>query len=280
MKIIKEKDILEKIYHAVKKTSFTLDPSIRQLILDAQEKERSPLGKKVLGVIAQNLEIAQNKHLPICQDTGMVVIFFEIGSNTRIEFQHFETIQQITDEAVRKSYRDFYLRKSIVNIPDRKNTQDNTPAVVWYKNIPGDQFRFSLMIKGFGSENTTRLKMFRPTVSIPEIIRFTVKCVKEAGPNPCPPVFVGLGMGGTAEKAVFLSKYALLDAGQPRNNETGIFEEQLISKINALGIGPGGFGGDITCLDARIKTYPTHIAGFPVAVSISCWAHRSHKEYI
>ncbi|HQL64817.1 MAG TPA: fumarate hydratase [bacterium] len=280
MKIIKEKDILEKIYHAVKKTSFTLDPSIRQLILDAQEKERSPLGKKVLGVIAQNLEIAQNKHLPICQDTGMVVIFFEIGSNTRIEFQHFETIQQITDEAVRKSYRDFYLRKSIVNIPDRKNTQDNTPAVVWYKNIPGDQFRFSLMIKGFGSENTTRLKMFRPTVSIPEIIRFTVKCVKEAGPNPCPPVFVGLGMGGTAEKAVFLSKYALLDAGQPRSKETGIFEEQLISKINALGIGPGGFGGDITCLDARIKTYPTHIAGFPVAVSISCWAHRSHKEYI
>ncbi|OQB72860.1 MAG: L(+)-tartrate dehydratase subunit alpha [candidate division TA06 bacterium ADurb.Bin131] len=280
MKIIKEKDILEKIYHAVEKASFTLDPSIKQLIIDAQKKEKSPLGKKILDVIVQNLEIAQNKHLPICQDTGMVVIFFEIGSNTRIEFQHFETIQQIADEAVKKSYRDFYLRKSIVNIPDRKNTQDNTPAIVWYKNIPGDQFRFSLMIKGFGSENTTRLKMFRPTASIPEIIRFTVKCVKEAGPNPCPPVFVGLGMGGTAEKAVFLSKYALLDAGQPRNNETSIFEEQLISKINALGIGPGGFGGDITCLDARIKTYPTHIAGFPVAVSISCWAHRSHRGYL
>lgn len=280
MKTIKENDIFEKVYLAVERASFTLEPSIKNLISKAQEKEKSPRGKKILDVIIENLKIAQDKHLPICQDTGMVVIFFKIGSNTRIEFQKFGSLQQIVDEAVRKSYTDFYLRKSVVGILDRKNTQDNTPSVLWCENIPGEQFTFSLMIKGFGSENTTRLKMFRPTVSTSEIMRFVVNCIRKAGPNPCPPIFVGIGMGGTAEKAVFLSKYALLDVGQPRNNETGNFEQKIISSINELGIGPGGLGGDITCLDARIKTFPTHIAGFPVAVSISCWAHRMHKEIL
>ncbi len=280
MKKIKGKDIFEKVYLAVEKASFSLEQPIKQLINGAKEKEKNPLGKKILDVIIKNLEIAQDKHLPVCQDTGMVVVFFEIGSDTCIEFQNFATLQQIVDEAVRKAYKDFHLRKSIVSIPERKNTQDNTPVVLWCENVPGDQFRFSLMIKGFGSENTTHLKMFNPTVSIAEIMKFAVDCVRKAGPNPCPPVFVGLGMGGTAEKAVWLSKCALLDIGKPKDSKTENFEQQLISSINNLGIGPGGLGGSITCLDARIRTYPTHIAGYPVAVSISCWAHRMHMEIL
>lgn len=280
MKIVKANDILEKIYLAVEKASFTLEPSIKNLISTAREKEKSPRGKKILDVIVENLKIAQDKNLPICQDTGMVVVFFKIGSNTRIEFQKFDSLQQIVDEAVRKAYSDFYLRKSVVSILERKNTQDNTPSVLWCENTPGEEFTFSLMIKGFGSENTTRLKMFRPTVSTSEVVRFVVNCIRKAGSNPCPPVFVGIGMGGTAEKALFLSKYALLEVGYPRSNETGNLEQLIISSINKLGIGPGGLGGDITCLDARIKTFPTHIAGFPVAVSISCWAHRMHTEIL
>ena len=280
MKAIKENKIVEMLYHAIEKASFTIEPSIKQLLIDARKKEKNPVGKKVLGVIMENLKIAHNKHLPICQDTGMVVVFFEIGSDIRIEFHNFATIQQIVDEAVRRAYSDFYLRKSVVGIPERKNTRDNSPAVVWCKNVAGDQLKFSLMIKGFGSENMTTLKMFTPNISIGEIIEFAVGCVKKAGPNPCPPVFLGLGMGGTAEKAVLLSKCALLNVGRRRDKKIGVFEEEIISRINRLGIGPAGLGGNITCLDARIKTYPTHIAGFPVAVSLSCWAHRMYREIL
>ncbi|MCX7705690.1 MAG: fumarate hydratase [bacterium] len=280
MRKIYEKVIVEKIYASIEKASFSLEPQIKKLIYDAKEKEKNPYGKKVLEVIAENIKIAENKKIPICQDTGMIVLFFEIGSKTRIEFRKFKTLQELVDFAVKIAYKNMYLRKSVVYVPDRKNTATNTPAVLWCENIPGDEMKFSLMIKGFGSENTTQLRMFLPGVEQNEIIEFVAECVKKAGPNPCPPVFIGIGMGGTAEKAMYLSKKALLDIGKKKRWKMAEFEQKIISKINETGIGPGGFGGNFTCLDARVKTFPTHIAGFPVAVSISCWAHRMHQESI
>lgn len=280
MRKIEEDLIVERIYYSIEKAVFSLEPNIKKVLIDAMKSEKNPYGRKVLEVILENIQIAEEKKIPLCQDTGMAVLFFEIGSKTMVKFKKFQSLQEIVDYSVRNAYRDFYLRKSVVSLPERKNTSDNTPAIVWCESVPGDQIRFSLMIKGFGAENTTRLKMFTPGIENSEIIRFVVDCVKKAGPNPCPPVFVGIGMGGTAEKALYLSKLALLDAGKKGREEIGFLEEHIISSINKTGIGPGGLGGIITCLDARIKTFPTHIAGFPVAVSISCWAHRMHREII
>jgi len=280
MRTVKEKLIEEKIYSAIGTASFTLEPEIKKLLQNALKTEKNPYGKKVLEIIIDNIHIAEMKRLPLCQDTGMVEVFFEIGTGAIIEFNQFNSLQELVDSAVRRAYKDFYLRKSIVTVPDRKNTFDNTPAVLWCEIVPGDRINFSILIKGFGSENTTTLKMFKPTVDMDAVKKFVVGCVKKAGPNPCPPVFVGIGMGGTADKALYLSKKALLETGRQQRGKLEEIEKQLISEINALMIGPGGFGGDNTCLDVRIKNFPTHIAGFPVAVSISCWAHRMHRVEI
>lgn len=279
MRKISEEIIFDRIYSAIEKASFTIEPRIKKLISGARKKEKSGYGKKILEVIIENIKIAENRKIPVCQDTGMVVLFFEIGSKTIIEFKKFQSLQEIVDCAVKNAYRDLYLRKSVVSLPERKNTGDNTPAVLWCESVPGDNIKFSLMIKGFGSENTTQLRMFLPGAQQDEIIKFIVECVKKAGPNPCPPVFLGIGMGGTAEKAMYLSKKALLDIGEGKSKMRKL-EKKIIAKVNELGIGPAGLGGDITCLDARVKTFPTHIAGFPVALSISCWAHRMHQEKI
>jgi len=280
MRNITEKNIIDRVYSAIEKASFSLEPDIMGLLKNAAQKETNPYGKKVLQVIIENINIAQQKKLPLCQDTGMVLVFFEIGSEASIQFKNFRSLQDIADQAVRTSYKDFYLRKSIVSVPERKNTQDNSPAVVWCEIVPGSNLKFSLLIKGFGSENTTQLKMFEPTAGPEKIKKFVIDCVKKAGPNPCPPVFVGIGMGGTADKAVYLSKKALLDVGKSERDRYREFENEIIEGINKLGIGPGGLGGNFTCLDARVKSFPTHIAGFPVAVSISCWAHRMHQDTI
>ncbi|MCM8764663.1 MAG: fumarate hydratase [Candidatus Omnitrophica bacterium] len=280
MNRIKESKIIKKVYLAIEKASFSLEPQIKKLIVDARRKEKSIYGKKVLDIIVKNIQFAEEKRIPLCQDTGMVVLFFEIGNNTRIEFEKFNSLQNIVDCAVRTAYRDFYLRKSVVCVPERKNTMDNTPAIVWCESVPGNHIRFFLLIKGFGAENTTQLKMFPPATELDEVVEFIADCVKKAGSNPCPPIFIGIGMGGTAEKAMYLSKKALLDAGKKARADMAELEEKIISRINRLGIGPGGLGGNFTCLDARIKTFPTHIAGFPVAVSISCWAHRMYQGNI
>ncbi|MCM8758308.1 MAG: fumarate hydratase [Candidatus Omnitrophica bacterium] len=280
MRKIGEDFIMDKIYNAIEKASFSLEPEVKKLIQDAKIKEENPYGKKTLEVIIENIKIAERKRIPLCQDTGMVVLFFEIGSKTMIEFKNFQSLQDVVDCAVKEAYQKLYLRKSVVSVPDRKNTLDNAPAVVWCESIPGDKIKFSLLIKGFGSENTTQLKMFLPGTEQNEIIEFIVECVKKAGPNPCPPVFIGIGMGGTAEKAVYLSKKALLEVGIKKFSEIAEFEQKIIKKVNETGIGPGGLGGRFTCLDAKVKTFPTHIAGFPVAVSISCWAHRMYQGTI
>ncbi|MGB9642324.1 MAG: fumarate hydratase [Candidatus Ratteibacteria bacterium] len=280
MRDISENDIIEKIYSAVEKASFSLEPEIMRLLKDAAEKETNPYGKKVLEIIIENIKVAQEKKLPLCQDTGMVLVFFEIGNEVSIQFKNFRSLQEIADHAVRTAYRDFYLRKSIVSVPERKNTQDNSPAVVWCEIVPGNNFKFSLLIKGFGSENTTQLKMFEPAAGLEKIKKFVVDCVKKAGPNPCPPVFVGIGVGGTADKAVYLSKKALFEVGRSERDRFGEFENEIIEGVNKLGIGPGGLGGNFTCLDVRVKSFPTHIAGLPVAVSISCWAHRMYQDTI
>jgi len=280
MRKIREKIIVDRIYSAIEKASFSLEPQIKKLIYKARKIEKNKYGGKILDAIIENIKIAEDKKLPLCQDTGMVILFFEVGSNIKIEFKNFCSLQELVDYSVRNAYKDFYLRKSVVNVPERKNTMDNTPAIVWCESVPGDEMKISLMIKGFGAENTSQLKMFLPGVQKDEIIDFVVECVKKAGPNPCPPIFVGIGMGGTSEKAMYLSKKALLDCGDEKRSEMAEFEIELISKINRIGIGPGGLGGITGCLDARVKTFPTHIAGFPVAVSISCWAHRIHRNKI
>ncbi|MCM8822279.1 MAG: fumarate hydratase [Candidatus Omnitrophica bacterium] len=280
MRMIKEREIIEKVYLAIEKASFSLEPHIRKLIYDARRMEKSIYGKEVLNAIVENIKIAEEKKIPLCQDTGMVVLFFEIGSGTKIEFERFKSLQELVDFAVKSAYTDFYLRKSVVSVPDRKNTMDNTPSILWCESIPGDSIRFSVLIKGFGSENTSRLKMFLPSTEPDEIVEFVADCVKKAGANPCPPVFIGIGMGGTAEKAMYLSKKALVDIGRKKRFDMAYLEKKIISRLNQLGIGPGGLGGTFTCLDARIRTFPTHIAGFPVAVSISCWAHRMHQGII
>lgn len=280
MRKISEKLIVDRIYKAIEKANFSLEARIKKLICDARKKEKNPYGRKVLDVIIENIKIASKEKIPLCQDTGMVVLFFEIGSKTMIEFKEFHSLQNIVDCAVKDAYNKLYLRKSVVSMPDRINTKTNAPAVVWCESVPGDEIKFSLIIKGFGSENTTKLKMFLPGIEQDEIIQFIVDCTKKAGANPCPPIFIGIGMGGTAEKAIYLSKKALLDVGNKKYSEFSKFEEKIISKVNETGIGPGGLGGRFTCLDAKIKAYPTHIAGFPVAVSISCWAHRMHQETI
>jgi len=280
MRNITEKNIIDRVYSAIEKASFSLEPDIMGLLKNAAQKETNPYGKKVLQVIIENINIAQQKKLPLCQDTGMVLLFFEIGNEVSIQFEKFHSLQDIADQAIRMAYKDFSLRKSVVSVPERKNTLDNSPAVVWCEIVPGNTLKFSILIKGFGSENTTQLKMFEPTATFEKIKRFVVGCVEKAGPNPCPPVFLGIGIGGTADKAVYLSKKALLDAGKSERDNYGEFEKEVIVEVNKLGIGPGGLGGHFTCLDARIKSFPTHIAGLPVAVSISCWAHRMYQDTI
>ncbi|MCM8764287.1 MAG: fumarate hydratase [Candidatus Omnitrophica bacterium] len=280
MKRIKESEIIRKVYLATEKASFSLEPQIKKLIDDARKKEKCIYGKIVLDIITKNIQCAEEKKIPLCQDTGMVVVFFEIGNGARIEFEKFNSLQEVVDFAVRSAYRDFYLRKSVVSVPERKNTMDNTPSIVWCESVPGDSISFSLLIKGFGSENTTQLKMFLPATEPDEIVEFVADCVKKAGSNPCPPVFIGIGIGGTAEKAMYLSKKALLDVGKKMRFDMADMENKIISRVNQLGIGPGGLGGSFTCLDARVRTFPTHIAGLPVAVSISCWAHRMYQGNI
>jgi fumarate hydratase subunit alpha len=275
MRIIAEKDFVASIEECAVRANFQIAPHIEQLVASAYARETNPHARVVLDAIIKNLADARSKHLPICQDTGMVIAFIEIGCNAAIGTSGCRGIQELVDEGIQNAYMKHYLRKSVVSPLERKNYGTNTPAIVWPEIVTGERIKISLMIKGFGSENVTRLKLFRPSEDIVAISRFVRECVRKAGPNPCPPVFVGVGIGGTAEKALFLSKKALFSVGRQRNPETAGLEEKLLVSINKLGIGAGGLGGDTTCLDVRVETFPTHIAGLPVAVSIGCWAHRT-----
>ena len=241
---------------------------------NAEQTEKAPLGKQILGQLQENLEIAAKDMIPICQDTGMAVIFLEVGQDV-----HFEgmAIEDAVNEGVRQGYTEGYLRKSVVGDPIiRENTKDNTPAVIHYSIVPGDKVKITMAPKGFGSENMSRVFMLKPADGIEGVKNAILTAVKDAGPNACPPMVVGVGIGGTFEKCAILAKKALT---RPVGEHSAIpyvkeLEEEMLEKINRLGIGPGGLGGTTTALAVNVNTYATHIAGLPVAVNICCHVNR------
>lgn len=241
---------------------------------NAVETEEAPLGKQILTQLQENLKIAGEDMIPICQDTGMAVVFIEVGQEV-----HFEggSLTDAINEGVRQGYVEGYLRKSVVGDPIiRENTKDNTPAVIHYNIVPGDKVKIKVAPKGFGSENMSRVFMLKPADGIEGVKDAILTAVKDAGPNACPPMVVGVGIGGTFEKCALLAKKALtrdLDGERPSGYVREL-EDELLEKINALGIGPGGLGGSKTALAVNVETYPTHIAGLPVAVNICCHVNR------
>ena len=241
---------------------------------NAVSTEKSPLGKKILSQLQDNLKIAGKDMIPICQDTGMAVVFLEIGQDV-----HFEggNLEDAVNEGIRRGYVDGYLRKSVVKDPIlRENTKDNTPGIIHYKIVPGDQVKIKVAPKGFGSENMSRVFMLKPADGIEGVKEAVLTAVKDAGPNACPPMVVGVGIGGTFEKCALMAKEALTREVGSHSDIPYVkeLEEELLERINKLGIGPGGLGGSTTALAVNVNTYPTHIAGLPVAVNICCHVNR------
>lgn len=274
MREIKAESIIEVIKAMCMNSNYHLSYDIKQALENSYKDEKWAIGKDIIEKIMLNLEIAEKEKMPICQDTGMACVFVEIGQNVHIIEGNLE---DAINEGVRKGYEEGFLRKSVVKDPlDRVNTQDNTPAVIYYSIIPGDSLKITVAPKGFGSENMSKIKMLKPADGVEGVKRFILDTVREAGPNPCPPIVVGVGIGGTFDKAAYLSKKALLRPINLRNTNEyyASLECELLEKINELGIGPQGFGGKTTALGVNIETYPTHIAGLPVAVNISCHVTR------
>ena len=241
---------------------------------NAVSTEKSPLGKKILSQLQDNLKIAGKDMIPICQDTGMAVVFLEIGQDV-----HFEggNLEDAVNEGIRRGYVDGYLRKSVVKDPIlRENTKDNTPGIIHYKIVPGDQVKIKVAPKGFGSENMSRVFMLKPADGIEGVKEAVLTAVKDAGPNACPPMVVGVGIGGTFEKCALMAKEALTREVGSHSDIPYVkeLEEELLERINKNGIGPGGLGGSTTALAVNVNTYPTHIAGLPVAVNICCHVNR------
>ncbi len=254
--------------------NYTLTPDMKQALSDACSKEESPMGKAVLAQLEENLDIAETDQIPICQDTGMAVVFMEIGQEV-----HFEggNLEDAINEGVRRGYVDGYLRKSVVGDPlIRENTKDNTPAIIHYSIVPGDKVRIKVAPKGFGSENMSRIFMLKPADGIEGVKNAILTAVSDAGPNACPPMVVGVGIGGTFEKSAIMAKEALTREVGSHSDIPYIrdMEIELLDRINGLGIGPGGLGGRITALAVNINTYATHIAGLPVAINICCHVNR------
>ncbi len=270
MRKVDSEIITKEISEAVQNANFSLGKNIYNKIEKAIDKEKSPLGKNVLKNISKNADIAENEKLPICQDTGIVVVFVEIGNEVYIEGD----LKDAINYGVKIGYNEGYLRKSVVGDPfKRENTDDNTPAVIYTENVVGDQLKLHVLIKGAGSENMSQIKMFNPTVEKKEIKKFIIDTVKKAGANACPPYILGVGIGGTFEKAAYLSKRALIKK-ESNDKEIKEFEDDILKDVNKTGIGPGGLGGKITALDVKVLTYPCHIASLPVAVNINCHVSR------
>ena len=235
--------------------------------------------REILERIIENYNIADNENVPICQDTGVACVFLKIGQEVHID----GNIEDAVNEGVRQGYGEGFLRKSVVGDPlNRVNTGDNTPAMIYYDIVPGDQLEIMVAPKGFGSENMSQIKMLRPSDGVEGVIDFVCKVVQEAGPNPCPPIIVGVGIGGTFDKAAFLAKKALMRSAEERHPDPyyAELEQKILDKVNAIGIGPQGFGGKTTALCVNIEKFPTHIAGLPVAVNINCHVTRHKKEVI
>jgi fumarate hydratase subunit alpha len=244
----------------------------------AQETEASSQAKEIIGLLKENARIAREERIPICQDTGIAVFFVEVGQDLRIKNGF---LNDAINEGVRKGYKEGYLRRSVVDPLSRKNTGDNTPAIIYTEVVPGDRLRISFMPKGAGSENMSAIRMLRPTEGLEGIKAFVLECVRNAGANPCPPIVVGVGIGGTFEKAAVLAKKSLLrHIGSPNPKlELARLEEDLLKTVNRLGIGPEGLGGKVTAMAVHVESFPCHIASLPVAVNINCHAAR-HKTII
>ncbi len=274
MKIIQTDQITVNIKEMCMEANYYLSEDMKNVLYDAAYQEESPLGRQILNQLKENLDIAGESQIPICQDTGMAVVFVSVGQDVKIEGG---SLSDAINEGVRQGYTEGYLRKSVVKDPFfRENTKDNTPAVIHYDIVPGEELTLTLAPKGFGSENMSRIFMLKPADGMEGAKEAILSVVKEAGPNACPPVVVGVGIGGTFEKAAMMAKQALTrKVGEyseiPYVKE---MEEELLNKINGLGIGPAGLGGTVTALAVNINTYPTHIAGLPVAVNMCCHVNR------
>lgn len=280
MRIINTGDITKAVKEMCMEVNIRLSDDVKDAILRAKEKEESALGRQILCQLEENMDIAAESKIPICQDTGMTVVFIKVGQDVHFEGDY---IEDAINEGIRQGYEEGYLRKSVVRDPvDRVNTNDNTPGVIHYELVPGEQVEITVAPKGFGSENMSRLYMLKPADGLDGIRDAILETVKLAGPNACPPVVIGVGIGGTFEKCALLAKKALtrdLDSSSPIPYIKEL-ENEMLEKINKLGIGPGGLGGRVTALGINIETYPTHIAGMPVAINICCHVNRHIKRTI
>ena len=280
MRKIKVTQIKDKVKELFLKANYHIDQDLMQRLEEALKEETSPIGKSVLQMIIENNKIASSEEIAICQDTGLAVLFIELGQEVQITNGDFT---EAINQGVKEAYQEGYLRKSVVDDPvfERKNTKTNTPAIIYTDIVPGDKIKFMVMPKGFGSENMSTLGMLKPADGPEGIVNFIVETVKKAGPNPCPPTIIGVGIGGTADKAMVIAKKAIVrKIGRHNQNEQyAAMEEKTLEKINNLGIGPAGLGGKTTSLAINIDHLPTHIAGMPVAINICCHAAR-HAEGI
>lgn len=279
MREIKSELITQTVKKLCIEANCHLSRDMKECICDFHKNETWPQAKEILERIIENYEIADNQNQPICQDTGVACVFLKIGQDVHITGDLTEAV----NEGVRQGYTEGYLRKSVVRDPlDRVNTGDNTPAMLYTELVAGDKIEITVAPKGFGSENMSKIAMLRPSDGLQGVKDFVCKTVEEAGPNPCPPIVVGVGVGGTFDKAAYLAKKALLRPVDERNQSPfyAQLEEELLSRINSLGIGPQGFGGMTTALAVNIEQYPTHIAGLPVAVNINCHVTRHKTEVL
>lgn len=274
IRTINIKEITTNIKEMCIEANHFLSEDMERAMKQAEKAEQSPLGKQILEQLEENLQIAADDMIPICQDTGMAVIFLEIGQDVHLQGG---SLEDAVNEGVRQGYGEGFLRKSVVKDPlIRENTKDNTPAVIHYKIVEGSQVKIKVAPKGFGSENMSRVFMLKPADGIEGVKEAVLTAVKEAGPNACPPMVVGVGIGGTFEKCALMAKEALTREVGTHSDIQYVkeMEEELLTKINSLGIGPGGLGGTTTALAVNINTYPTHIAGLPVAINICCHVNR------
>ena len=279
IRTIKAETITDTVERLFKDLNYNIGNDISEALCNAQKNEESPVGKAVIAQLLENNKIAAEEKIPICQDTGMAVLFVEYGERVVIDGNFKEAVE----EGVRRAYICGYLRKSVVTDPvfDRVNTKDNTPAIIYTDIVEGDKIKILAGCKGFGSENMSQIKMLTPSAGIEGVKQFILDAVKYAGPNPCPPIVVGVGIGGTFEKAAQLAKKATLRPINTKNEDPRYakLEDELIEEINKMGFGPAGLGGNTTAIGVNVETYPTHIAGMPVAVNICCHAAR-HKEAV
>lgn len=274
IRTIKTEEITKTIKEMCIEANHYLSKDMDKAMKEAVDKEESPLGKQILNQLQDNLQIAGTDTIPICQDTGMAVIFVEVGQDVHVEGGDLE---EAINEGVRQGYVDGFLRKSVVSDPIiRENTKDNTPAIIHYSIVGGDKIKITVAPKGFGSENMSRVFMLKPADGIEGVKNAILTAVKDAGPNACPPMVVGVGIGGTFEKCAIMAKHALTRNMEERSAIPYVkeLEEEMLEKINNLGIGPGGLGGRVTALAVNIETYPTHIAGLPVGINICCHVNR------